>query len=155
MSYLSFKKYVEEMDLTPEKRREDSGALDDKASAGKQDYFASLGDEEGIEWEQIKNIFQNEPWISSHFSLGSDNKQMLYKLSPWEIVKGTMTPQGADIRLKPQKGLRSYLKGNRLNKAKYQDTKRYHLNRDELVKFLTTGWTPAAQQAGGAGGMPM
>lgn len=153
-TFSGFKRFIEEMDPSPEKRREDAESSDDQASAGKEDYFAALGDEEGLEWGEIANAFQSEPWISSHFALGSPDKEVLYKLSPWKIVKGTLTPHGADIRLKQQKGGRSYLKGNRLNKSKYQDTKRYHLNRSELVKFLTTGWTPAAQQAGG-GSQPM
>jgi len=116
----------------------------------KQDYFASLGDEEGIEWSDLVRAMESEPWISSHFGLGSPNKEILYKLSPWEIVKGSLTPNGADIRLKHQKGSRSYLQGNRLNKSPYQDRKRYHLNREELGKFLTTGWTPAAQSSASA-----
>lgn len=114
----------------------------------KQDYFASLGDEEGIEWHDLVKVMESEPWISSHFGLGSPNKETLYKLSPWEIVKGSLTPNGADIRLKHQRGARSYLQGNRLNKSSYQDRKRYHLNREELTKFLTTGWTPAIQPSG-------
>jgi hypothetical protein len=116
---------------------------------GKEDYIGALGDEEGIEWKDLTTIFEDEPWVSSHFGLGRPNKEVLYKLSAWEIVKGSLTPSGADIRLKPQKGNRSYLHGNRLNKSKYEDKKRYHLDRQELIKFLTTGWTPAVQAAGG------
>lgn len=133
--------------------------LKQEASSPKADFFASLGDEESIDWNNLKKIFEDEPWISAHFGLGRPGKEILYKLSPWEIVKGTLTPQGADIRLKPQKGNRSYLSGNKLNKSGYVDNRRYHLNRKELLKFLTTGWTPAVQAAGGSdmgmGGPPI
>lgn len=121
--------------------------------SSKQDYFASLADEEGIEWGDLVKALEAEPWVSSHFGLGSPNKEILYKLSPWEIVKGSLTPNGADIRLKQQKGSRSYLSGNRLNKTHYADRRRYHLNREELARFLTTGWTPAVQQ--GSPDMPV
>jgi hypothetical protein len=119
-----------------------------------QDYFAALGDEEGIEWKDLVKTLESEPWISSHFSLGSPDKKVLYKLSPWEIVKGSLSPNGADIRLKQQRGSRSYLNNNRLNKSSYEDRRRYHLNREELAKFLTTGWSPAVQAASG-GGAPL
>lgn len=155
MKYLSgFKQFFEEMDPSPEKNRDDD-SFGKSGTEGKQDYFSSLGEEEGLTWDQIVKSFQSEPWVSSHFSLGSPDKEMLYKLSSWEIVKGSMTPEGADIRLKPQKNGRSYLKGNKLNKSKYNDTKRYHLDRKDLVNFLTTGWTPAVQAASGGapGGM--
>jgi hypothetical protein len=148
-----FKKFVfqEDMDPTPEKSRDVAMGGDDHEKT--QDYFGALGDEEGIEWQDLTKIMEDEPWVSSHFGLGQPNKEVLYKLSAWEIVKGSLTPHGADIRLKPQKGNRSYLHGNKLNKSKYEDTKRYHLDRKELIDFLTTGWTPAAQQAAG-GGLP-
>ena len=107
------------------------------------DYLSALGDEGGIEWSDIVKVLENEPWVSSHFELG--NFGIKYKLSPWEIVKNTLTPKGADIRLKPQARSRSYLSGNMLNKSGHSDDNRYHLNRDELIKFLTTGWTPAVQ----------
>lgn len=109
----------------------------------KADFLSTLGDEEGIEWEDLVKALEAEPWLTSHFKLGKPG--ILYKLSPWEIVKGTLTPNGADIRLKPQHGSRSYLPGNRPYKSKYKDNKRYHLGREELMKFLTTGWTPAIQ----------
>jgi len=117
----------------------------------KIDYFSALGDEEGIEWSDLVKAYESDPQISAHFGLG----QNIYKLSPWEIVKGSLTPNGADIRLKPQRGNRSYLKGNRLNKSNYEDNRRYHLNRKELLNFLTKGWTPIVQPAGGdmGGGM--
>jgi len=159
-----FRKFVEEMDPNPEKSRSTAmGQGDQDKAVGKEDYFGALGDEQGIEWKDLATIFEDEPWVSSHFGIGSPNKEVLYKLSAWEIVKGSLTPSGADIRLKPQKGNRSYLQGNKLNKSKYEDKRRYHLGRQELIKFLTTGWTPAAQAAGGgappggdpmAGGMP-
>lgn len=122
---------------------------EEETSKPKADFFASLGDEESIDWNTLTKIFTDEPWISAHFGLGRPDKEILYKLSPWEIVKGTLTPQGADIRLKPQKGNRSYLSGNKLNKSDYVDNRRYHLNRKELLKFLTSGWTPAIPAAGG------
>lgn len=153
-SLFGFKKFVfEEMDPSSEKSRE--LAMGDKPGDKPEtmDYFGALGDEENIEWHDLVSVLESEPWVAAHFGLGKPNKEIMYKLSPWEIVKGTLTQNGADIRLKPQKGNRSYLQGNKLNKSKYEDNKRYHLNRKELIKFLTTGWSPAVQQAG-AGGMP-
>jgi hypothetical protein len=146
-----FKKFVEEMDPTPEKQRTIAQGQGDQ-SGGKEDYFGALGDEQGIEWKDMTTIFEDEPWVSSHFGLGAPNRETMYKLAAWQIVPGSLTPNGADIRVKPQPHDRSYLQGNRLNKSKYQDKQRYHLSRQELVKFLTTGWTPAVQQA--QGGMP-
>lgn len=154
----SFRKFLEEMDPNPEKARSTAMGIGDEDKPGTEDYFGALGDEQGMEWSDLATIFEDEPWVSSHFGLGKPNKEVLYKLSAWEIVKGSLTPSGADIRLKPQKGNRSYLQGNKLNKSKYEDKKRYHLGRQELIKFLTTGWTPAAQAAGGGappGGDPM
>lgn len=115
-----------------------------------EDYFAALGDEFGMDWGVLKKIIGTEPWVSSHFNLGN----IRHKLSAWEIVPGSLSPEGADIQLKPQNGARSYLPGNRPNQGP-QDTTRYHLGREELQKFLTTGWTPAVQAAqGGGAGMP-
>jgi hypothetical protein len=149
-SLCGFKQFIlEDMDPSPEKTRDAAMGGSPKDTEKKQDYFNALGDEEGIEWSDLTKILEDEPWVSAHFGLGKPNKETLYKLAAWQIVKGSMTPQGADIELKPQKGNRSYLHGNRLNKSKYQDRKRYHLDREELIKFLTTGWTPAVQQAGG------
>lgn len=125
--------------------------LEDSESVAKQDYLAALGDEGGIEWPDLVKALEAEPWVSSHFGIGSPDKQVLYKLSPWEIVKGSLTANGADIRLKQQNNTRSYLSGNRLNKSQYKDRARYHLNREELIKFLTTGWTPAVQPQTPAG----
>jgi hypothetical protein len=153
MSKLSgFKQFIEDMDPSQEKERDASMNKNASKDSEYQDYFSALGDEEGITWKNIVSIFEKEPWVSSHFGMGTEDKETLYKLSPWEIVKGSLTPNGADIRLKPQRDGRSYLPGNRLNKSKYQDNKRYHLDRKELLKFLTTGWTPAAQAADSGGG---
>jgi hypothetical protein len=152
---LGFRKFVfgEDMDPSSEKSRDVAMGGQDESKPDTQDYFGALGDEENIQWSDLVSALEDEPWISAHFGLGQPNKEILYKLSPWEIVKGSLTPHGADIRLKPQKGNRSYLHGNRLNKSKYQDHKRYHLGRKELIKFLTTGWSPASQGAGSVPGM--
>lgn len=159
---LSFKRFIsEDMDPSPDKTRDVAmGNTKSDDNKNTQDYFSGLSDEQNIEWGDLTKALTNEPWVSSHFGLGKPNNQILYKLAAWEIVKGSLTPEGADIRLKAQKGNRSYLHGNRLNKSKYEDDKRYHLNREELIRFLTTGWTPqilAAQQGsgGGMGGPPM
>lgn len=147
---LQFRKWFEDMDPSVEKDRDTAmGGKDD--AGGKEDYFGALGDEEGIEWEDLTQALESEPWVSAHFDLGN----MQHKLSAWQIVKGSLTPNGADIQVKPQVGDRTYLKGNRLNKSKYKDNNRYHLSRQELIKFLTTGWTPAIQAAQGAGADPM
>lgn len=150
-----FKQFVEEMDPTPEKSR-DAGQGDmANSSTEKQDYFASLEDEQGIQWKDLVRAISAEPWVSSHFKIGSGSNQTLQKLTAWEIVPGSMSENGASIRLKPQRTTRSYLAGNRLDKSKNINSEQYHLNRDELIKFLTTGWTPAVQQAsGGMPGMP-
>lgn len=153
-----FRQFVEaDMDPSPEKARDIAqGKGDDDSNKGKEDYFAALGDEEGMEWKDIVSALSADPWVSTHFSLGSPHHEILYKTSPWKIVKGTLTPNGAAIKLMPQLGGRSYLHGNRLNKSKYQDKKQYWLNRQELIAFLTKGWQPAVQQAqggGAAGGM--
>jgi hypothetical protein len=113
------------------------------------DYFDGLGDEMGMEWDDIAQALESEPWISTQFNLGDG---IGYKRSAWQIVKGSLNQNGADIVLKPQKGDRSYLSGNRLNKGE-TDTKRYHLNRQQLIDFLTKGWTPAIQSASGGMGM--
>lgn len=143
----TFKQFLlsEEMDPSLEKTI-NANKEEDKNQSG--DYFQALGDEQGIEWQNLVKIFENEPWISAHFPLGKPGKEIMYKLSAWEIVPGTLSPKGGDIRLKPSVGTRGYLKGNRLLKGNYVDDKRYHLNREELIKFLTSGWTPAVAQAG-------
>lgn len=145
----SFKRFMEDMDPTAEKSRTSAMGQGDQDN-NTEDYFGALGDEEGMEWSDLTQVLESEPWVSAHFGIGAGNAQILHKLSAWQIVKGSLTPNGADIRLKPQKGDRSYLKGNRLNKSKYEDNKRYHLGRQELIKFLTTGWTPAVQAAQGS-----
>lgn len=155
MKYLltGFRQFFEEMDLDPQKKIEKSDGGESEDAQG-EDYFSALGDEFGMEWKDIAKAMSKQPWVSSHFSLGGGDKEVQYKLSAWEIVPGSMTPNGADIRLKPQKGGRSYLKGNKLNKGP-DDGQRYHLSRKELEQFLTTGWTPAVQAAGAGaeGGM--
>jgi hypothetical protein len=160
MSKLSgFKQFIEDMDPSQEKERDASMNKNTSKDSKYQDYFSALGDEEGITWKNIVSIFEKEPWVSAHFGIGTEDKETLYKLSPWEIVKGSLTPNGADIRLKPQRDGRSYLPGNKLNKSNYKDNKRYHLDRKELLKFLTTGWTPAAQatpaDSGGGQGLSL
>lgn len=147
-----FRKFLEDMNPTPEKSRNIAMGNSGEDS-GKMDYFSGLQDEQGIEWSDLAKTLEGEPWVSSHFGLGSPDKETMYKQSAWEIVKGSLTPNGAEIRLKPQKGNRSYLQGNRLNKSNYKDTKKYRIGRQELIKFLTAGWSPAVLSASG-GGMP-
>lgn len=151
-----FKKYLiaEEMDPSVDKTIGNS-MPDKKEDAPKyRDYFQSLADEHGIEWKNLVKIFENEPWISAHFALGKPGKEIMYKLSAWEIVPNTLSTRGCMIRLKPQANNRAYLKGQKLLKGDYQDKNSYFLNREQLLKFLTTGWTPAAsgQAGGGMGG---
>ena len=141
---------MEDMDPSREKDMDSSGSAPE-GNEGKEDYAAALGDEQGMPWDDIVKVFEGEPWVSSHFGLGSPEKEILYKLSPWEIVKGSLSPTGADIRMKPRRNARTYLKGNRLNKSDYVDTKRYTIGRKELLDFLTAGWTPAVQAAAGGG----
>lgn len=142
-SSFTFKQFLEEMDPTPEKTRSGS----DEDSNEKEDYFDALADEQGISWSDIVKVFEGEPWVSTHFDLGEKK----YKRSAWKIVPGTLSKHGADIQLVPQKGDRSYLAGNMLNKSKHPDRMRYHLDRKDLTQFLTTGWTPAVQAASGGG----
>lgn len=111
------------------------------------DYFAVLGDELGIDWKNLSKALQSQPWTNAHFPLGKPSKEILYKLASWEIVPGTMTPNGADIRLRETPNMRSYLQGRYLNKSNEIDKNRYHLSREELMKFLTTGWVPPQQQS--------
>ena len=146
-SLSGFKKFFEEMDPSQEKDISSSGG--DK----KQDYWDSLEDEEKLTWDDIKNTFQSEPWVSSHFPLGQGKKEIKYKLQPWKIVKGSMGPSGADIELIHNQHDKSYLKGNKLNKG-YRDTKRYFVKRKDLQDFQTGGWQPAVQGAAGGGGAP-
>jgi|694.fasta_scaffold00059_158 hypothetical protein len=148
MNYLfnNFKRFFEEIDQTLEKRSETDIASEDPAGSN---YFDTLEDEFGIDWKSLKSIFSSEPWISSHFVLGSPNKEVAYKMSAWEIVPDSITEKGAAIRIKPTKGgNRSYLKDGILKKDS-PDQNMYYLSKNDLIKFLTTGWTPPAAPAGG------
>lgn len=148
MDTLNFRKFFfEDMDESPDKSRDK--AMDHEDNEETEDYFSALGDELGIDSKELSKIMTTEPWVSSHFSMGKPKKELMYKLAAWEIVPGTFSGDGADIRLKHQKHTHSYLHGRKLNKSKYHDDKRYHLNRKELEDFLTTGWTPAIQSAAG------
>jgi len=153
MNFLNgFRNFFEDMDETPDKTR-DKALGADKKHTEKQDYLDALQGEEGITWKDLATILQTEPWVTSHF----DINDQLHKLSSWEIVKGSLTQHGADIRLKPGKHDKSYKKGKKsIEQAKYPDTTRYHLNRKQLIKFLTSGWMPAVQQSqsGSPGIMP-
>ncbi|RTK93302.1 MAG: hypothetical protein EKK64_10355 [Neisseriaceae bacterium] len=144
-TFFGFRQFLEDMDPSFEKKVDSSmnGNKANKDDSQQLDYFAALGDEQGISWEDLVKSLEGQPWVSSHFDLGG----IKYKLSAWEIVPGSLNQNGADIRLKPQNNDRSYLKGNRLNKSSYRDDKRYHLSRKQLIDFLTTGWTPAVQAA--------
>ena len=102
-SLAGFKKFFEEMDPSPEKSMSSGG---DK----KQDYWDSLEDEGGLSLPDIKTALTSEPWVSSHFPLGKKGKEIQYKLQPWKIVKGSMSPSGADIKLVHNDHERSYLK---------------------------------------------
>jgi len=140
-TFSGFRSFMEDMDPSPEKDRE--GSSGDEP----EDYFSALGDEDGMDWHDLVKALQAEPWISAHFPLGRPDQEVLYKLSPWQIVKGSMTKDGADIRLKPTRKARSYLQGNVANKSGYQDGRRYHVSREELANMLTAGWGPAVQAA--------
>lgn len=135
----NFVKFCEEQSVGDLASKKPSGDMkNDKA-----DYFDGLEDELGMDWKDIVTSLQGDPWVSSHFSLGGDGVK--YKLASWEVVPGTMSKEGgADIRLKSAP--KSYLKGNILNKGSL-DEKRYHLSREQLIQFLTSGWTPAQQPA--------
>lgn len=148
MSYLlfGFRRFVEEMDASAEKRA-DSGEVPDEPVGN--DYIDALEDEFGISWSDLSNILQTEPYVSSHFMLGSPDKEMTYKISAWEVVPGTLTPKGAYIRIKPSKGMRYFTKDGSLGRFA-PDQDQYYVTRDELVKFLTTAWVPSAP-AGDAG----
>lgn len=101
------------------------------------DYFQTgLGSELGMEWEDIVKVLEKEPWVTSNLSLGSSS----YKTGVWEIVPGTLGPYGANIRMK--KNNKAYLKDKVIDKTSGDD-ETYHLNRDQLIAFLTQGWVPA------------
>lgn len=142
MPRLSFRQFIEDMDPSMDKTMGSSGK--------KADFFDGAEEELGIDWSDLSKILEGEPWVSAHFPLGSQR----HKLAAWEIVPGSLNKNGASIRLKSNTKDRSYLPGNYLNKSS-PDTKVYHLNRKQLIDFLTTGWSPAVQQAQGmGGGMP-
>lgn len=145
---LNFKNFLEEMDPSLEKKMGNSSTEKDKPI----DFFAALGDEAGIEWRVLKKILVSEPWVSTHFTLGSP--EINYKTSPWEIVKGSLTPYGGYIRLKKVPGLRSYLKGRRLNKSDWFDDRKYFLTRKELIDFFNHDHTYVGEFGQGAGGAP-
>jgi len=106
----------------------------------KPDYLQTgLGVELGMDWEDIVDALENETWFTANMPLGGLN----YKLGKWKIVKGTLSPEGCNIVAKDNK--RSYVDG-RLNKSKEQDGEIYHLNREQLINFLTQGWS----QSGGS-----
>lgn len=148
MPYLlsGFRRFVEEMDPSAEKRADSGTAPSDPVG---NDYIDTLEDEFGIRWKDLSKILQSEPYVSSHFMLGSPDKEMTYKISAWEIVPGTLTPKGAYIRIKPSRGMRYFSKDGKLGKFA-PDADQYYVTRDELVKFLTTAWVPSAP-AGDAG----
>lgn len=118
----------------------------------KQDYWDSLEDEEGISFPNLKKSFTVEPWVSSHFALGPEGKETWYKLQPWKIVRGSMSPAGADIKMVGDG--KTYLQGNRPDKGP-KVRKRYFIKRPDLQNFQTGGWQPAIQGGGGGGGPPM
>jgi len=107
------------------------------------DYLQNgMGDELGMSWNDIVKVLEKEPWVAAGLSFGNKS----YKLGSWEIVPGTLTQHGANIRLKNKS--RSYLSDKKLDKSDI-DTTEYHLTREELIKFLTQGWTPAISASAG------
>lgn len=153
MNYLfkNFKRFFEEMDPSIEKLSNPDASSEQPTGS---DYFDTLADEFGINWKSLKKIFSSEPWISSHFLLGKPNKEIAYKISAWEIDPSSISEKGALIKLKPTLGgNRSFLKGNILNRTS-PDQNMYWLSKEDLIKFLTTGWVPPQPPAGGdMGGM--
>lgn len=147
MSYLfrNFKTFFEEMDQDIKKMSGDEAIGDDPVG---NDFIDTLEDEFGINWKNMSDTLTSEPWISTHFKLGDINKEMSYKISSWEIDKDSITPGGAYIRLNPTKGMRAHLKNGDINKSE-PDRKKYYLNRDELINFLTTAWVPPEAPPGG------
>lgn len=156
MNFFGFKKFVEEMDASIEKRIEDDPNTSNPTG---NDYIDTLEDEFGIKWKTLSSVLSSEPWVNTHFMLGQPNKEIAYKISSWEIDPDSLTTKGAYIRLKPAKGMRSYLQNGNLNRA-MPDKNKYYLTRDDLVKFLTTAWVPSQPapdagmgDMGGMGGM--
>jgi hypothetical protein len=109
----------------------------------KADYFSVLDNELGIDPEIRKKIMQSEPVINTNLQIGN----FKYKLADWEVVSSD--DQGATIKLR-NSGInsRTYNKDNSRYNGK-NDGKMYRLNKEEFIKFLTSGWTPALQQAAG------
>ena len=122
-------------------------SIEKSSSSGdeKQDYWDSLEDEQKMSWQDLKTAFQSEPYVAAHFGIGDKN----YKLQPWKICKGSMSPRGAAIKLMHGHYDRSYLPGYKLDKSGYKDVKKYFVKRKDLEDFQTAGWTPAIQAQGG------
>lgn len=146
-----FRNFIEEMDPAMFKKMGDAEGSD-STGTDKGDFFqAGLGGEMGMDWNGIVNTLEAEPWFSAGFELGQGDWQKLYQDGTWKIVKDSLTPNGADIQL-VEPG-RSFMpddeesSGNRLDKGIHKDKRRYHLDRKELIAFLTKGWTPALQAA--------
>ena len=97
------------------------------------------GTELEMDWDDIVKTLENETWFTANMSLGG----LDYKIGKWKIVPGSLSPEGCSIIAKDNK--RSYVDG-RLNKSKEQDEGVYHLNREQLISFLTQGWN----QSGGS-----
>ena len=126
---------------------------EEEAEKSKVDYFTTLEDELGIDSGTLQNIFQNDVFVNTHFEIG--NPQVMYKLQSWEIVPNSLNDKGCLITLKKGTTDKSYLPSGKPNKNPL-DGKKYYLSREDLLKFLTTAWTPAAPPADqGAGGMEM
>lgn len=104
-----------------------------------QDYFDALEDEQGISWDNLVKSLELQPFISAHFKLNN----VSHKLSAWQILN--MNKNGALIKLKSLGSTpdRSYV-GKAVNKSP-MDQKTYFLRREDLIKFLTSGWNPALQ----------
>lgn len=121
----------------------------------KVDYLTTLEDELGISAGDLKKIFQKDVFVNTHFAFG--NPDIMYKLQSWEIVPGSLNDKGCLVRVKKGITDRSYLPSGKNNQAKL-DTKEYYLNRDDLLKFITTPWSPPQQpspdQAVGGETMP-
>lgn len=118
----------------------------------KVDYFTTLEDELGVDQGTIKDIFQKDVFINSHFSFG--DPKIMYKMQSWEIVPGSLNDKGCLVRLKKGITDKSYLPSGKKNKAAL-DTKEYYLDREELLKFLTTAWSPPQQASTDQGAFEM
>jgi hypothetical protein len=61
MKYLlGFRQFIEEMDPTSDKTRDDALGGSGSTHDEKEDYFGVLQDEEGLTWKHIKDIFEGE-----------------------------------------------------------------------------------------------